>query len=336
MGCGREQVRVYNAPKDTPAREHAGRSQGAQPHAHYRVPEGWNELQPGAMRAARFSVPNNSGHDIDVSVIALPGVAAGKLDIVNLWREQVRLPTVSEADLAAMTETVQVGDKQGDLFDMVSAEQLIDEKHPARILVAMVKDNNTSWFMKMTGEDVSVREQKPKFIEFLKSLTFDYGSHEGDEQITSQPPQQTTNSGGKPAWQVPANWKEVPPTEMLLAKFVVPGKGEDKAEITVSVFPGDVGGVHANINRWRRQIGLAEVDEQTTKQLAQPLAGVSRDAVIVDMSGATARLIGAIVPDGSRTWFYKMTGAPSVAAAEKDSLVKFVQSAKQGKQTNGG
>jgi len=286
------------------------------------------------MRAARFSVPVASGNDLDVSVISLPGVAAGKLDIVNLWREQVSLPAATESDLASMSETVRIGDQQGDLFEMVSAEPLINDKDKARILVAMVKDTGTSWFMKMTGEDAAVREQKPKFIEFLNSLTFDYGSHAAEPQTTSAPIQ-NTNSGGKPAWQVPPNWKEVAPSEMLLAKFVVPGKGEEKAEVTVSVFPGDVGGLHLNINRWRRQIGLPEADEKTTRELARPLEGVSRNAVLVDMSGATTRVIGAIVPDGGRTWFYKLSGSPNVAEAEKDSLVRFVQSAQPAKQNGG-
>ena len=30
-----------------------------------------------------------------------------------------------------------------------------------------------------------------------------------------------------------------------------------KAEIAVTVFPGNVGGLTANVNRWRGQIGLA-------------------------------------------------------------------------------
>jgi hypothetical protein len=334
VGCKREEIRVYTAPKELPPPTSGqASSPRVRPHVHYKVPEGWNELPADGMRLARLSVPAKSG-DLDVSVISLPGIAASQLDIVNLWREQVQLPPATETELASMSEKVRVGDKEGDLFEMVSAEPLINEKDKARILVAMVKDGSTSWFMKMTGEDTAVREQKPKFIEFLSSLTFDYGSHDEEPPQTTSVPSQNTNSGGKPGWQVPANWKEVPPTEMLLAKFVVPGKGEEKAEVTVSVFPGDVGGLHLNINRWRRQIGLPEADEKTTKELARPLEGVSRDAVLVDMSGATTRVIGAIVPEGGRTWFYKLTGSPSVAEAEKDSLVKFVQSAKQ--KQNGG
>lgn len=285
------------------------------------------------MRAARFSVPTPSGNDLDVSILALPGITAGKLDIVNIWRDQVRLPLATEQELASMSEAVEIGGKPGELFEMVSAEPLIEEKHKARILVAMVKDGDTSWFMKMAGEEESVRAQKPVFVEFLKSLTFDYTAHEAPAQFSANRGDDKPPSGPKPEWQVPAHWKEVEPTEMLLAKFLVTGGTNEKAEITVSVFPGDVGGPHANINRWRRQLGLPELDEQGTKKLAQPLDAGKPDAMLVDMSGETTRLIGAIVPEGGRTWFYKLMGSPTVAEAEKATLVRFIQSAKH---NNGG
>lgn len=329
LGCKRQEVRVYYAPKEAVA----ARTSGGQPHIHYKLPAGWTELESGGMRAARFSVPGQTGGDIDVSVIALPGINAGKLDIVNLWREQVRLPKVSEEDLAGMTERVAIADQQAELFDMVSEDPLIQEKHKARILVAMVKDGETSWFMKMTGEEGSVRAQKPAFLEFLKSLTFDYAAHDERPQVASNAPKRATAAGAKPAWDIPPHWKEVEPTEMLLAKFLVTGKADEKAEVTVSVFPGDVGGPHANINRWRRQLELPELDEQGTKGLVQRLEGGTPESMLVDMSGKTTRLIAAIVPAGSQTWFYKLMGSPAVAEAEKAALVRFIQSAKH---ANGG
>jgi hypothetical protein len=329
-GCKREEVRVYLAPKDAPAAATA-QAASSRPHVHYQLPRGWTELGTDGMRAARFSVPAEAGGNIDVSVIALPGITAGNVDIVNLWREQVGLPKATQEELAGITEAVEIGGQRAELFDMVSPEPLIEEKYKARILVAMLKDGNTGWFMKMTGEESSVQRQKPVFVEFLKSVRFDYSAHEAEPQFTENREGARTNA--KPAWEVPGHWKEVEATEMLLAKFVVAGKGDEKAEVTVSVFPGDVGGPHANINRWRKQIGLAELDEQGTKALAQPLDGSLGDAMLVDMSGKSARLIGAIVPEGSRTWFYKLIGAPAVAEAEKTALVRLIQSAKH---TNGG
>ena len=93
--------------------------------------------------------------------------------------------------------------------------------------------------------------------------------------------------------------------------------------VHVLTAPGEVQAVPA----------LPELDEQGTKSLAQPLDGGVADAMLVDMSGKTTRLIGAIVPDGSRTWFYKLMGSPAIAEAEKAALVRFIQSAKH---ANGG
>ena len=288
------------------------------------------------MRAARFSVPGKVGGNLDVSIIPLPGINASKLDIVNLWRDQVQLGRIEEPDLERITERVQIGQLQGELYDMVSTNAMIEDKYKARILVAMVKDADTSWFVKMTGEDESVREQKPVFVEFMKSLSFDYSGHDAAPRTTST---QSGTSTAKPAWQVPANWKEVEPTEMLLAKFVVPGKGAEQAEVTVSAFPGEAGGLFGNVNRWRRQINLPPINEDELKTLVQPLDLAGGNAMLVDMKGqsaetqATTRLIVAVVPEGGRTWFYKLMGADSVVESEKQALINFVKSAKN---ANGG
>jgi hypothetical protein len=323
-GCKREGVRVYLAPKDL-----SGPAQ-----LRYKVPQGWTELEPGAMRTARFSVPSKTTGDMDVSIIALPEIKAGRLDIVNLWREQVHLPPASEQELAGMTETVSIAGRPADLFDMVSTESLIQEKYPARILVAMIKQGDATWFIKMTGEDESVREQKPVFVEFLKSMTFDHSAQEAPAAFTANrsrsEPSTLNSQPSNPNWQLPPHWKEVQATEMLLAKFIVPGKGGEKAEVTVSVLAGNGGGAHANINRWRKQIGLDELDEKGTASITRPLDGGPTDAILVDMSGAQTRLIAAIVPDGGRTWFYKLTGSPGMAETEKVAFIAFIHSAKRG------
>jgi hypothetical protein len=288
------------------------------------------------MRAARFSVPGKVGGNLDVSIIPLPGIAASKLDIVNLWREQVRLKAIEEGELESITEKVQIGELQGELYDMVSTEPMIEEKYKARILVAMVKDDETSWFIKMTGEDESVREQKPVFIEFMKSVSFDYADHRAAPRTTATQREAPTT---KPAWQVPPNWKEVAPTEMLLAKFMVPGKGAEQAEVTVAALGGEGGGLFGNVNRWRRQINLPPVTEDELKTLVQPLDLPGGNAMLVDMRGenaaaqSTTRVVVAVVPEGGRTWFYKLMGAESIVEAEKPALINFVKSAKN---TNGG
>ena len=279
------------------------------------------------MRVARLSVPAKQGPAIDVSVIPLPGISASKTDIVNLWREQIRLGPIQEGELGSAMEKVKIGADGGEMFDMVSTDPMIEEKYKARILVAMLKQGQATWFFKMTGEDASVREQKPAFVEFLNSVAIDYSAH------AEPAPRVTSGAPSRPAWQVPASWTEVPPTQMLLAKFVTPDSKQPKVEVTVSVFPGDAGGLLPNINRWRRQLKLEPIEDGALGQLTKPLNVPGGKGVLVEFSGQNTsgqptQLIGAILPEQAQTWFYKLTGDPQVAQQEKDAFVQFVQTAK--------
>jgi hypothetical protein len=116
---------------------------------------------------------------------------------------------------------------------------------------------------------------------------------------------------------------------MLLARFEASGEG-GKAEITVSMFPGDVGGTVANVNRWRGQVGLAPMDETAVNQALTPLEVEGGSAMIVEMlndqAGSGKRLVGVIWPRGTHTWFYKMVGDDALVAREKAALIRFVQS----------
>jgi hypothetical protein len=343
-GCGRQEIRVYQVPKEKLSETAQEPSGPGTPHLHFKLPEGWTELPAGGMRAARFSVAGTNNQTLDVSAIPLPNIAASRQDIVNLWREQVHLPAVAEEELSALMEQVSVGESKGELFDMVSSEPLIDQKFKARILVAMLKDGATTWFFKMTGDDESVREQKPSFVEFLKSVTIDHTAHSPQQEgrFTSTNVKKVPSAGSdeagaastRPVWEVPPGWTEAAPTQMLLAKFLLSGQGADKAEVTVSVFPGDVGGLLANVNRWRGQLGLPPASQSELQGMTSSLDVAGGKAILVDMSGTDARtgqkarLIGAILPQGERTWFYKLMGDEQIAAREKQAFVKFVQTAK--------
>ncbi len=130
----------------------------------------------------------------------------------------------------------------------------------------------------------------------------------------------------------PEYWQQLPAGPMQQAKFQV-SRGGKSVEVTLSIFPGDAGGLPANVNRWRGQIGLKEAAPEELSKLATLFDAAGPEAKIVDMIGTDpkttqpARLIGAIVPRGERTWFYKLFGDAELAAAEKSAFLKFAQTA---------
>ncbi len=140
------------------------------------------------------------------------------------------------------------------------------------------------------------------------------------------------SGGDKPDWAIPAGWREVPPTQMLLAKFVVDGAGGE-ADVTVSAFPGSTGGTLMNINRWRGQVGLPEIGPEALDTAFNSLDVPGGKAMLVDVngkskSGKETRLVGVIWPRNGQTWFYKMMGDSAVTGREKDAFLKFIHSVK--------
>jgi hypothetical protein len=74
---------------------------------------------------------------------------------------------------------------------------------------------------------------------------------------------------------------------------------------------------------------MAPTDDATLAKEAKPLklAGGSV-ATLVDLTGTGERILGAIVPVGDRTWFFKFKGDAALVGKERDTFVKFVESVK--------
>jgi hypothetical protein len=354
-GCKRDEVQVYKVSKETPALKQtdmAASGAPARPQLQWTAPEGWEQLPAGDLRVASFKVKGKEGKDADVSVVPLAGMAGGDLNNVNRWRrDQLGLSPVTEEERAKLAEKVSVGDSDADLYDLAGTNPGSGEKQ--RILATVLHRGDTAWFFKMVGDDELVASQKKNFAEFLKSVKF-LGA-EGVASLpanhpavsdksplpTDHPPiggamptmQAQETTAGKPEWKIPTPWKEEPPTTMLLAKFSATD-GDARAEITVSSFPGDVGGLVMNVNRWRRQVGLESLDDAAATAAVKDISVQSETGKLLDVEGTDsrtskpARLIGVALPHGDQTWFFKMLGDSKVVAAQKDDFTKFVQSVK--------
>jgi hypothetical protein len=332
-GCGRDGVKVYHVQKDEPsappptatAMDAQDQNQAAQPQVRWTLPAGWQEKTPGQMRVASFSVTGTDGQAADVGIIPLPATGQ-EIQLVNMWREQLKLPATTSADAASVT----IGDAPGSLFDIASSEPVIDGKFRARILVAMLTSGGTSWFFKMTGEDTFVAAQKTAFLQFLKSVRFDDAAPLPAASTLTAP-----GDSGKPIWTVPPGWQEMPPSEFLIAKFIITDAADAKAQVNISQLAGEGGGLLANVNRWRGQLGLAPVtQEDEFSKMVSAFDANGSQAQFVDMTGTDAktgkpaRLVGVVVPQAGQTWFYKLMGDEAVVAQQKDAFLKFIQSAK--------
>jgi hypothetical protein len=330
-GCKKEEITVYRVPKEQPKPALAATpsATAARPRLRWPpLPAGWREEAPTSLRAASFSVRDGADQYADMAVIALNGLGGPDVEFVNLWRQQLGLKPVSDADLAGKVEPVTIAGSAAKLFDIAAETPSEQADQPDRILVAVLARSGTSWFFKLQGDEPLVGRQKAAFVEFLKTVSFI------DPPATEAGTAAPAGAGeANPHWEVPAGWQEVPPTRMLRAKYVVAAADANaRAEVNVSSFPGEVGGLLANVNRWRGQVGLPPVSEAEVDQAAAPLDVPGGKAMLVDVtgtdskSGQATRLIGAIVPRPGHTWFYVLRGPEALAAREKPAFIRFVQS----------
>src|ERR1051326_6525441 len=288
-GCGGGGIKVYKVPQEKPSQmaeaklpaDHPDLAESATaPQLKWKTPDGWEEVPPGEMRVASFKVTGKDGKQADVSVIPLPGVAGGDLSNVNRWRGQVGQAAVSEEELKKLAQAVELAGQPAALYEQ-NGENPNGE--PTRNLAVIQHREGTAWFFKMTGDNDFVAQQKPVFIDFLKSVQFETG-----EAMTAQPAA-PPSSAGKPRWETPPAWKEVPGGQFLVAKFTIAGEGTSQAAVNVSSSAGDGGGLVANVNRWRKQIGLSELSSDELAKGARAIETTSGKASFAGRGGREPR-----------------------------------------------
>ncbi len=146
---------------------------------------------------------------------------------------------------------------------------------------------------------------------------------------------------GSPAkWVKPEGWSEQPLSEMRLGSFKVDGSDATSADVSVTAFPGDAGGLAPNINRWRGQLQLPPLDEDQLRQSIQrtEVEGVQTDLVDIqttENAPKPSRILGAVLETPDRTWFVKMTGSPALIESQHQKFLDFVKSFRFNSGTEG-
>ena len=117
---------------------------------------------------------------------------------------------------------------------------------------------------------------------------------------------------------------------MRLASFEVPNAGGGTpGDLSISALSGAAGGLEANVNRWRGQAGLEALDEAGIAKSAEKVdLGNGATGTLVDLRGPAKRILAVIVPQGDRTWFYKLTADDALITKEREGFIKFVKSVK--------
>jgi hypothetical protein len=130
-----------------------------------------------------------------------------------------------------------------------------------------------------------------------------------------------------PKWaKLPAGWSVGPENSMRKATWIVSGPNGSKAEIAVTVFPGSVGGLTANVNRWRGQIGLspASSDEIVASAQTIKVGGLDSQRFVMTSTDSKKSVDAVMTSKDGATWFFKMNGETAAVEANAAAFVAFL------------
>jgi hypothetical protein len=162
----------------------------------------------------------------------------------------------------------------------------------------------------------------------------------GDKESPTTAPQDASTSGGMrmlPGMQAAANaapgvtyslpegWQDLGASGMRKANLLIADASGD-IEVTALTFPGDVGGLTANINRWAGQVDLPAYPEKEIETIAVARTISKHQGHYVRLIGTEQSILAGILPFHGSTWFFKMKGPTEATIAQEKSMMDFLDS----------
>ena len=121
------------------------------------------------------------------------------------------------------------------------------------------------------------------------------------------------------AFQAPKHWQKQTASGFRVASYLV-SKNDLKVDVSVTKFPGDVGGDLANVNRWRTQLGLSSI---SNTQLNSDITSFKVGTISIksiQYNSADKAILAAIIFRNNESWFVKLMGDKTLVDQEKRSF----------------
>ena len=137
--------------------------------------------------------------------------------------------------------------------------------------------------------------------------------------------QAAADEAGGVSYIIPEGWEDLPASGIRKANLKVIDEN-GTAELTILVFPGDVGGRLANINRWRGQVGLDNAPSEDLPKFTEGYTISQHPGLYVRLEGGAQSILGGLLPFHGSTWFFKFLGSSGTVLGNEAKMKAFLDS----------
>jgi hypothetical protein len=292
------------------------------------VPECWKELAPVQFRDLNFALEGGG----EAYLTFLSGGGGGTRANLDRWRGEFGQEELTDAEFESAPTSPLLGrpaarlDLEGEMKPMGSAAAKPDWAMSG----LFAEFPQFAFSAKLTGPRDVVARERERFLDFCETLRF-----KGVSTPVATPPESPPGDVFDPrriTYVVPGGWTVGQGSSMRLVTLVIPGG----AECWVIPLPGSAGGLESNLNRWRGELGLANLTASEIAALPTiEVLGVATP--VLDMTGRytgmggpagleNARVLVAGCPHPASFVSIKMVGPPDVVAREKGAFEAFCRS----------
>ncbi len=176
------------------------------------------------------------------------------------------------------------------------------------------------------GALVSCKDEQIHTYRVASDSTSENPAPPAGDSMGAAPKEGEPHAAQSVVWQAPGDWKQEAGGQFLTAAYALPSGGR----VTVSKLGGDGGGLAANINRWRGQLGFKPLAENEVTGQPLKIADSKEEMLLFNLTAENAAddaqgIFAAILPLNTETWYFKFSGPVAVLKKSEGVFMAFLQ-----------
>ncbi len=289
--------------------------------AAWKLPEDWGE-NPSALgiMAGSFHVKTAEGPMGRIGVMPFRE-SVDISTIINMFAAELGHPDYNQTSILSLIQEIRLENRS---FELVRLEDKKANTEPRSALLALYRAEGQTWLFPFVASRKLIDEQLENFHAFLSSTILRSGST--PLRAINPSPVPPSTLGHQPTWEAPDHWQRKPTTSIRMGNYVVSGESGESLDFSITSFPGDVGGILANVNRWLGQVGMDATDESGLSRYMSDRMIDEKPAKLVIAESNDQALYAAILFHEGRSWFLKLMGDRNLARSEKKNFIGLLDS----------